>query len=358
MPHLRDEMEWQLRRWSDDLSVAWRKRLGGVAADFDAVPKDALLGQDAQIVPCRRDGRSALYGLEGIDPSDVNVVMLGNDPHPDPARATGRSFEQGNLTDWIGDLLEPGRVTPGLLSLVCAAAALGSDATRPSLADPNLRGRREELRRALLSGAAVLPPPRSICEILTGQGVLWINRIPTTSAFNTGMGRRGSSWETVAEQRKWHRALWRPIMRAILSSLVDEARTGPIVFALFGQETQNLRRWIEARRRRLGVPSENVRFVERGHPSAPRIFFSAGNPLGSINDELTLCGRDRIDWYGPSPGRTADGSTSLALAPKEALGRAGTSAAERGTSASPRSIAIMDRAVGKYRKTLRQLAAL
>ena len=296
MPHLRDEMERYLRQWTDDLPVAWRERLRGVAPDFDAIPQDARLDQRAQIVPCRRDGRSALYALEGIDPSDVCAVVLGNDPYPDPERATGRSFEQGNLTDWIDNLSEPGRVTPSLLSLVCAAAALLPNAAGLGLADRNLRDRREKLRCALLNGATVLPPPRSIFEILTGQGVLWINRTPTIGASNTGSRRCGSFWKAILEHRKWHRALWEPVTCAILSCLVDEARMRPIVFVLFGRKAKDLRRWIDAQRLDLDVPLENIRFVESGHPSVPGAFFCLGNPLGRINDELTSCGRGPIDW--------------------------------------------------------------
>ena len=287
-------------------------------------------------MPCRRDGHGPLYALEGNDPSDVRVVVFGNDPYPDPLRATGRSFEQGDLDSWIESLSEPGRVTPSLLNLICAALALLPPAADLNLASPNLRGRREVLRCALQNGTVALPVPRSMFEILTGQGVLWLNRTPTISALNTDGRRRGSCWEGVEEQRKWHRALWRPVTDAILACLVDEARTRPIVFALFGGEAKRLRPRIESQQRRLDVPLEDVRFVESGHPSLPRAFFNGGNPLGCINHELASCGRESIDWCGPT----------AACAVEDASG------------ASHRSIAIMDRAVGRYRTTLKQLARL
>ena len=122
MPKLLDEMERYLGHWQDDLPSAWRTRLDSVAPKLDAIPRDASLDLDARIVPVRRNRGRVFYALEGIDPSDVNAVMLGNDPYSDPIRATGRSFEQGDLTEWTDDLSEPGRVTRSLLSLVCAAA--------------------------------------------------------------------------------------------------------------------------------------------------------------------------------------------------------------------------------------------
>lgn len=343
MTQLRSEMARYWPRWQDDLSAAWREKLQDAMPDFSAIPQSATLDQGARVVPCRRDRHGPLYALDGNDPSDVCVVVLGNDPYPDPRRATGRSFEQGDLTDWVDDLSEPGRVTPGLLNLVCAAAALLPDAAALGLDDPNLNlcDRRERLRNSL-SGTVALPAPGSIFEILTGQGVLWLNRTPTASAFNTGKVRRGSSWKDVAEQRKWHRALWRPVTDAILACLVDEARTSPIVFALFGDEAKGFWRRIESRRRCLRVPLENVRVVASGHPCRPA-FFNTGNPLGRVNAELALSGRDPIDWCGPATHRIVAGA-SIGPAPRP--------------RASRRSIAIMDRTIGKYRTTLRRLAAL
>ena len=330
MPKLLDEMERYLDRWQDDLPAAWRTRLDGVAPKFDAIPRDASLDLDARIVPVRRNRGRVFYALEGIDPPDVNAVILGNDPYPDPIRATGRSFEQGDLTEWTDDLSEPGRVTRSLLSLVCAAVALRPDAKAPRLDSSVLCDRRGKLLCGIQKGEVVLPPARSMFENLTGQGVLWLNRTPTMSVLETRQRREGSSWRAIDEQRKWHRALWRPVTRAIVSSLMEEARGRPVVFALFG-EARNLRTWIKAEGRRLDVPNQNLRIVESGHPSVPRYFFYSGNPLRRINDELTARGCDPIDWNCPAAGSSS-------------------------TSQSAHTSAIMDRTVGKYRNTLRQLA--
>ena len=126
MANLLDELERYLHLSWDDLPTAWRERLDGAAPDFHAIPRDTWLGQDARIVPVRRRNRSGVFhALEGIDPSDVAVVVIGNDPYPDPRRATGRSFEQGDLTEWFDDLAESGRVTPSLLNLSAARRGRG-----------------------------------------------------------------------------------------------------------------------------------------------------------------------------------------------------------------------------------------
>ena len=361
MPNLHDELKKYLDQWRDHLPMAWRGMLDGVELDFAAVPRDVSLDQGARIIPVRRNGGGAFYALEGIDPSDVAAVVIGNDPYPDPVRATGRSFEQGDLTEWIEDLAVPGRVTPSLLSLACAAAALFPEAEQLGLDRGDLRDRRRILRRGLRNGSVVLPSPRSMFENLTGQGVLWINRTPTISVSDTGRRRRGSSWQAIEEQRALHQALWCPVTRRIISVLVEEARERAVGFALFGGPARKLREQIEAEGRSMDVPRENLRFVESGHPSVPRYFFCSGNPLRRINDELSARGCNPIDWYGPPASRTTANDPVHPSTPhRRTRGRAGTSTARTvdrfAAGASARSIAIMDRTVGKYRTALRQLA--
>lgn len=350
MRKLVDELQRYLRGWRDDLPASWCERLAGVEPDYAAVRTDASLGGDARIAPNRRTSGGVFYALDGIDPADVAVIVIGNDPYPDPVRATGRSFEQGDLTDWHCDLAEPGRVTAGLLSLICAAAALLPSTAGLGLDRSLLRDRRGKLWRGLQDGSVVLPPPQTLFESLTGQGVLWLQRTPTVSVH-----RGGSSWQAIEEHRPLHRALWRPVTDATVSALVAEARYRPIVFALFGGQAGDLRGQVRAVRERLDGLGENLRFVQSGHPSAPRHFFRSGNPLDRIDQELTASGRDPIDWCGPTADRTANDSP----APQCAFDGTRTSAPpvdHFAPAASARSNAIMVRTVGKYRATLRQLA--
>ena len=351
MRNLADELRRYLHGWRGNLPAAWREKLVGVGPDYTAVPANASLAWGARIGPDRREGGGAFYALDGIDPADVAVVAVGNEPHPDPIRATGRSFEQGDLTDWHCDLAEPGRVTASLLSLVCAAAALLPSAAGLGLDGGLLRGRREKLRCGLRDGKVVLPPPRTLFESLTGQGVLWLNCTPTMS-----VRRRGSSWQAIEEHRALHRALWRPVTDAIVSALTEEARYKPVVFALFGGEVGNLRGRVKARGDCRDVPEENLRLVESGHPSAPRHFFRSGNPLDRINCELTACGREPIDWCGPTAERTVGNDSPAPQPAFDGTGGSVPAVDHSAPAASVRSTAIMVRTVGKYRTTLRQLA--
>lgn len=341
MPNLRDELRRCWHQCQADIPAAWRLALGDAEPNFGAC-ENAALDSSARIVPLRREASGPFYALDGIDPGDVAVVVVGNDPYPNPRRATGRSFEQGDLVDWAASLGQTKCVTPSLLSLACAAAGLSPSASGLGLDAAQLRCRRQKLQRELRSGFVALPRPRSMFENLTGQGVLWINRAPTISAHETSAG-----WRPIEQHRKWHRALWRPITWAILSAVIGQARTRPIVFALFGHLAGRLRPQIERKGQALGIPIPNLRFVRSGHPSVPHLFFGAGNPLARVNCELTSQGRDPIEWCDPfAIPRTGDNSTPSA----------GCDARTSEFGASARSIAIMDRTVGKYRGTLRRLA--
>lgn len=339
MSSLRNAMQQHLHQWRDRLPSAWQEVLDSVAPNLDAIRGGAELARDARIVPAQ-DG--VFYALDGIDPADVRVVVVGNDPYPHPHQATGRSFEQGDLTGWISDL-PACRVTRSLLTLACAAASLCPNAGAFGLDGRNLHQRKETLRRALQHNVSILPP-QSMFEYLTGQGVLWINRTPTISVFQADDG-----WEDIKEHRRWHRALWRPVTRKLISCLVEEALERTIVFALFGREAKGLKNWIKATGRRLCVPSENLHVVESGHPCLPHRFFCSGNPLQRINDKLT----EPIDWCGPTAWPTAANGLSSTT-----TGRPGHMRQPLRTNGIERraSLAIMDRAVGKYRTALTRLA--
>ena len=162
MNSLRGALERRLHDWPGALPTTWRDGLDGVAPDFDAVPADAALDETARIVPVRRRQDGVFHALDGVEPSAVQVVILGGEPHPDPQKATGRAFEQGDLTAWPDDLAQPGRITPSLLSFVCAAVALLPNANKLGLDPAHLDHQRGgKLRRALQGGPGRSAAPQT-----------------------------------------------------------------------------------------------------------------------------------------------------------------------------------------------------
>ena len=293
MPLLRNELEEYLRQCFNDLSPPWSEYLQSVTPDSDAISSDQLLDQEAQIVPLQGD-HGALSPLNNLDPADVTVVVIGKAPYADPLRATGRAFEQGNLTNWCDDLSVPNRVARSLLNLVSAAAALHPRAADLKLDDAALRDRRQVLQR-LQGRHHVLDPTQTMFDNLRAPGVLFLNRTPTISSRPIAESRQGSFSEHIAQHDIWHRTLWDPVLCAILSRLVDEALTRPIVFVLLGQAARELRSCIKARQRWHQVPTNNIRFVINAHPASRQgEFWADGNPLSRINDKLQ--GQHSIDW--------------------------------------------------------------
>ena len=247
-----------------------------------------------RVVPSRN---RVFYSLNGIAPSDVKVVVIGNDPYPDPCRATGRSFEQGDVANWIEGLGVGGRVTPSLLGLIYASAAL----SHRDLNIQEFNDYRQKLRRALQRRLVMLPEPNAMFGNLVDQGVLWINQTPTISAEERGRLDRGSDWKAVKNQRLLHKLFWCPVMCRMISVLVEEARERRIVFALFGGKAQKFESWIDTYKICQGIPLGNVRVVKSGHPSIVGSFFRHGNPLDRINRALEV--NRRIRWGGSRGSR-------------------------------------------------------
>ncbi len=292
MPRLKNRLKPYATGWSNIIPDGWRGRLGNVHPNLCAIHERVHVTGNVRVIPNRS---RVFYSLNGIVPSNVKVVVVGNDPYPDPDRATGRSFEQDDITSWSEELVVGGRVTPSLRSLIYAAAALSYS----GLCIHEFKGHQQRLRRALRCGHVMLPEPNAMFGNLVEQGVLWINQTPTISAKKGDQLIRGSCWKAVENQRSLHKAFWCPVMHRVISVLVEEARRRRIVFALFGGKAQELEEWIDTCRICQDIPEGNVRVVKSGHPSIIRSFFRNGNPLGRINRELEV--DRRIRWCG-SPG--------------------------------------------------------
>ena len=94
--------------WEKDLPGAWRIILDGIQLNFEDRSFDRPTHPGEIIIPRRKriaapdlsQNAHIFRALEGIDSQDVRAVILGQDPYPNPAWATGRAFEQGNLSEW------------------------------------------------------------------------------------------------------------------------------------------------------------------------------------------------------------------------------------------------------------------
>lgn len=165
--------------------------------------------------------------------AEVRVLIVGQDPYPNPGHAVGLSFSVAR------------EVRPIPRSL-------------------------QNIYRELSADLGIEPAPHGDLSAWADRGILLLNRCLTVQPGNSG-AHRGKGWETVTD-------------RAID---VLTARNQPLVAILWGKDAQTLRP-------RLGtVPI--VASVHPSPMSADRGFFGS-RPFSRVNDLLASQGAGPIDW--------------------------------------------------------------
>lgn len=112
MVALRDLMLERYGGWRDDLleDGGWRELFQNAPApNAHDIPAHFEVDENIPVWPGRREADQARHicrPFEGISPQDVRVIVLGQDPYPDPQGATGRSFEDGT-PDGTGRPIKP-----------------------------------------------------------------------------------------------------------------------------------------------------------------------------------------------------------------------------------------------------------
>ena len=179
----------------------------------------------------------------------VRVVILGQDPYPQPGAATGRSFEVGGLSDWT----KPFRQS-SLRNFVRAiyGAYHGEipawNAVRARIAD----------------GSFPLAPPDKLWDALEAQGVLFLNAYLTVAP-----GKPGA-----------HRALWLPFAHALVRYI--DANAPDAAWFLWGSDAKSFACDIHSGRR-----------YESRHP-----MLTGPWPDDFLKNPCFRETKDRINWLG------------------------------------------------------------
>lgn len=189
----------------------------------------------ATVLPEAANVFAALYAVE---PHDVRVVILGQDPYPTPGQACGLAFA-----------IPPGW-TPIPRSLINIVTEIRSElgAVSPEAAQGDLRG-------------------------WCSQGVLLLNTVLTVRAHEPG-SHRGHGWEGVTDA----------LIRAV------DSLPQPIVFMLWGNDART--------KTSLLRPATNRLVLTAPHPSplsARRGFFGCGH-FAEANRWLVSQGQKPIAW--------------------------------------------------------------
>jgi uracil-DNA glycosylase len=282
-----------LAGWEEDLPAAWRKVLAGTQLNWNSPVLEHELLSGEVILPSRKGkplpaapkGAHLLRAFENTDPNKVRVVILGQDPYSNPAWATGRAFEQGNLAEWPDD---PQHLADSLRRLVQAMVAARTGNPSYAAGDRAWKKLTKDARGGLLE----LEPPRKLFDRLQREGVLFLNSSLTISVFSPA---------GAPKKCRRHFQLWAPLINRVLSFIAARP-AGFAVFLLLGRHAGDVfdRSGAKAEADRAGTWKSNVEAIRHFHPAAitaqGAVFLRPPNPFGAANRLLQRMGAAPISW--------------------------------------------------------------
>ena len=208
---LRAHMREVLAGWPVGAPAPWRTTFEGTAPSFGSsslgIAHDGLARPAHPPLRAANDERDLFRAFRRIEPAEVRVAVIGQDPYPDPRRATGRPFEDGGAVQGLG-------VANSLRRLLQS----GLTAMEPDLrADQDITGWdiiAERVEEHLANQAAMT----DYFDWLAGQGVLFLNTAWTFTEIEPHPDRAERERRLARVQRA-HKALWRPVMLRLIEAL-------------------------------------------------------------------------------------------------------------------------------------------
>jgi uracil-DNA glycosylase len=282
-----------LAGWERDLSPRWRKALSATelnwcspALDYDLASGEFILpNRKGKRLPNVREDAHVFRAFDSTDPDKVRAVILGQDPYPNPAWATGRAFEQGDLVTWPED---PQQVAASLRRIVLAIAAARTQDPSYAANDRAWRKLIADARRGLIP----LETPRELFDRLEREGVLFLNTSLTVSISGGGKGPK---------QCHRHFSLWAPLINRALT-YITARQSGFAVFLLLGRQAEGIFEASGARAvaESAGNWKTRVDIVRHFHPAAITaegpVFLQPPNPFRTANDMLERMGASPVPW--------------------------------------------------------------
>ena len=279
---LRSALRDTLRGWQEDVEPAWRDVVRNVELACGDVGHTLEIEPWEPIFPARRGavfpgapvGAHMFRAFDGIAPADVRCVILGQDPYPCPAFATGRAFEAGNVAHWreLDKMFSPS-VRAFIQAII--AARTGEARYARSFADW------PAALAAIEGGKVGLEAPEALADRWVGSGVLLLNTSLTLSRF-----RR----ELDPHQLQGHLPLWRPLMIRVIEHLAGVERL--VVFISFGDAAAET---LAAGLGGSGAATAE-RVILRPHPAEADAFLAMENPFTLCNRRLQSMGAAAVDW--------------------------------------------------------------
>lgn len=216
--------------WSS-IPASWQGCLASCRSSIDQI--------DAQLTQCVKDSIEVVPSFENIfaalkiSPSDVSVVVIGQDPYPTPSHAMGLAFAVPGHTKSL----------PGSLRNIFKEVA--TDTGSLATADASL-------------------------STWVDQGVLLLNTSLTTES---GIRAAHSSWP------------WEPVIRAVITHVVEV--NPQVVGLLFGNHAKKFEELFD--------PNSIVSSAHPSPLSASRGFLGS-KPFTRVNEILMRNGKSGIVW--------------------------------------------------------------
>jgi uracil-DNA glycosylase len=279
---LKDAMQEILAGWRQDLGPDWRTAVNGSELGFDAIDPALTLEPWEPVFPVRRGrtfpgapkGAHIFHAFDGIEPGDVRVVVLGQDPYPCAAFSTGRAFEAGSVAAWR-ELDKMFSVSVRTYMQLIAAARTGNAAYAAST------HAWQTLLADIEAGRIDIEPADRIADRWVGQGVLLVNSALTLSRFAVAGD---------PHQLRGHLPLWRPFIAEILRHLAG--RGTPVVFIGFGGQAAEALRAAGIAEGTRGP----VGCILREHPARGDAVLLLENPFLLANRMLASAGGKPVAW--------------------------------------------------------------
>ena len=289
---LRDVLRKKLASWKQDVPAAWHKILDDVALTFESRALNRRSSKNEIVLPGRKGEsipgapvRAHMFrAFERLKPDNVRAVILGQDPYPNPAWATGRAFEQGNLKHWPESRRE---IADSLRRIVQVLANARTADAKYVDGDQGWKMLIEDLHRGRLS----LEPPEDLFDHLENEGVLFLNTSLTVSVDVSRTPKRV----------RGHFQVWEPLLYRVMTFLATRADI-PIVFLLWGKHAIDIfeRGGIRATAGSAGTWQSTVEIVRHVHPAAitreGAVFLRPPNPFLNANKVLERMGGSSIVW--------------------------------------------------------------
>ena len=282
---LRAALRETLKGWQQDIASPWHEVVGDVALGFADVEARLELEPWEPILPARRGrrlpgapaGAHMLRAFDGIAPADVRCVILGQDPYPCPAFATGRAFEAGNVASWreLDKMFSPS-VRAFVQAIIAARTGEARYARRFADWPATLA--------AIEAGAIDLEAPDALADRWVASGVLLLNTSLTLSRFQRDVD---------PHQLQGHLPLWRPLMLRVLDRLAG--RGTAVVFIGLGDAAAETIQAAGLGGADAGETGD-ARIILRPHPAEADAFLALENPFTLCNRRLQAMSAAAVDW--------------------------------------------------------------